>query len=1603
MRLLRHAMLENQSEKKSNVNCTNNINLLMEMDELAMIKREMEVSEEKEKESPNLDKSTNGLQKDFQVEEVTEENSINFLETSNIKSSEELQIVKLSELRKTASNLENIKKEFRPQVEGVKKRFTARKSINPNKLGIRNNSSMQENSQYNSPKKLTEPEKITKSLEMAKSPPTPSDIEKPKENVDYINSSSTPLLFENDVKKSVIQELSSDSDIYEGLDDSVENRLLNSSPDEKNYFSLDCVGSAYFEEDDATSMRLAMSPSPRSVKSGRSDGLEDVACNEDKHNLSPGLPGDTNEGSKSPISSHNSLETTLEKLKSGCQETNDKIDPAEELESEPSKVAVNSLELESLFSTLESKTLTNRNKQCELLKSSDIENLLGDEELVTDVDKDTLTCENLKNQEDGDHSLTINMASNKFPDGNSQNIKYDVNKKQLETSPTQINKSLKHVLCKKDEEEADLSSSIDKIHYANLRNSNVSTESGEQEKESKTFNSPKCCNEEKNTKSDNVEISSADNKTKVLSVVALNEKRDVESIRSSDSSNLSEFIILSNELGVQDKKIDASDELTENHENKCLHEYSSDSSGLITESDVQEEKVKTIDSLKCHSEETKLKSDNVSSPEIPNKDCKIVKNLIDNKILKVSCNEASSENKEIESVNLDLLNKNKIDEKNRTVKEVLNKVLSDVTVYESSDNRNANLHDDKDEKDTVVIKDVLHKVLSDVTICESLEIKNNKFDEKDEKDDTAVIKDVLHTVLSDVTLCESLEIQNNRLFDQKDEKDSIVIQDILNKLLSNVPICESSDIKKARLHDKKGVLYFIVSHSQLHVTLAERPITNNKKTEPSEPNNKESDLSQPADVNKTIVSSKNIFQLFSDSSINFSKVDTSKLDSEKSVIKTDEDFQKNTVTLRKRKLSDNSSDSSEILTKTIKAEIKVDENDSKDAIVRETGITLDSKSNHISSKSVEEFKISKEELKSLVNERVKLFMDGPIKNMVRQLKTKYQDLVSELEKEKERSRVLQTEIMKLNSSLSKAAVEFKDMHGRKTKSSQRSVGLQVRVGNNESQSPPPLLLPNEPIHMNLPKAKFLSESKTSEKRTSELSPPTLEKSVYPVTSPAQPITEPKLKSIIPEPKFKSIVPSARKSFPGRSKMGIIDFVCSLIKEFSVIPVEIHSRKVINYLSDLVSIRNTVRKTRASYETRLNVPDYAQEHYGAQAFTELVPSSVRNQYRSSNTVSTSNMPPSTSVLISQLNAPRYLTPVKSIMAKSITNASALNNIIPNAQMKKLNAQTSIVNVIDLTADEEEAKISKTNQLRVPLGKPSDIISNKIIVTKSSFVTSSHNSGMRTVMSPVANITQSKSISNSFQHSPGTIILASQPAIRSPLISTGQPIILTPTTLNSATGGTFLIKTNNFSSPSIQKMPPIQSSPSSVVVNTVRLPSTVECVSSTASSATTTVNANFVKVNSPINGCTTVAQPSTVTVNNNFQMKHPAPLPKLNNPNTIRISYGKLAPPRPVLRTSRNSDANGIVLSWSMDLTSRHAKISNYMLYAYQESSAPPNVSMWKRVGDVKALPLPMACTLTQFLEGNQYHFAVCAVDVHRRIGPFSVPGSIMLSPIKSPSK
>ncbi|CAG9790194.1 unnamed protein product [Diatraea saccharalis] len=134
-------------------------------------------------------------------------------------------------------------------------------------------------------------------------------------------------------------------------------------------------------------------------------------------------------------------------------------------------------------------------------------------------------------------------------------------------------------------------------------------------------------------------------------------------------------------------------------------------------------------------------------------------------------------------------------------------------------------------------------------------------------------------------------------------------------------------------------------------------------------------------------------------------------------------------------------------------------------------------------------------------------------------------------------------------------------------------------------------------------------------------------------------------------------------------------------------------------------------------------------------------------------------------------------------------------------------------------------------------------------------------------------------------------------------------------------------------------------------------------------------------------------NTVRMQSRGQNRHPAPLPDAVK--QYQPPNWKALPPAPDLKLSKVE--NGIVISWKIDgyLDDSYEEIASYQLYAYQETSSPPSTALWKKIGDVKALPLPMACTLTHVMAGFKYYFAVRAVDIRSRLGPFSLPGSILL--------
>lgn len=118
----------------------------------------------------------------------------------------------------------------------------------------------------------------------------------------------------------------------------------------------------------------------------------------------------------------------------------------------------------------------------------------------------------------------------------------------------------------------------------------------------------------------------------------------------------------------------------------------------------------------------------------------------------------------------------------------------------------------------------------------------------------------------------------------------------------------------------------------------------------------------------------------------------------------------------------------------------------------------------------------------------------------------------------------------------------------------------------------------------------------------------------------------------------------------------------------------------------------------------------------------------------------------------------------------------------------------------------------------------------------------------------------------------------------------------------------------------------------------------------------------------------------------------PLPAAPAPSRLPPEAERSSPPQqPQLKLVPSQ--TGIVLSWCVAETDRTcAVVDSYHLYAFHQDNSNSSAAQqhWKKIGEVKALPLPMACTLTQFQSGSTYHFAVRAKDIYGRFGSFCEP-------------
>ncbi|CAH1712246.1 activating transcription factor 7-interacting protein 2-like [Aphis gossypii] len=115
------------------------------------------------------------------------------------------------------------------------------------------------------------------------------------------------------------------------------------------------------------------------------------------------------------------------------------------------------------------------------------------------------------------------------------------------------------------------------------------------------------------------------------------------------------------------------------------------------------------------------------------------------------------------------------------------------------------------------------------------------------------------------------------------------------------------------------------------------------------------------------------------------------------------------------------------------------------------------------------------------------------------------------------------------------------------------------------------------------------------------------------------------------------------------------------------------------------------------------------------------------------------------------------------------------------------------------------------------------------------------------------------------------------------------------------------------------------------------------------------------------------------------KYPPPYP-LVPPHNTQPSWKNL-PPTPNM--SIKVSGNKVTLSWNLNLSLPTAEIKMYELFVCQETDARPDVSMWKKKGNIEAKTLPMACELEMFELGYIYYFILRAVDVHNRCAPFAL--------------
>uniref|UniRef100_A0A8D0G973 Activating transcription factor 7 interacting protein 2 n=1 Tax=Sphenodon punctatus TaxID=8508 RepID=A0A8D0G973_SPHPU len=121
----------------------------------------------------------------------------------------------------------------------------------------------------------------------------------------------------------------------------------------------------------------------------------------------------------------------------------------------------------------------------------------------------------------------------------------------------------------------------------------------------------------------------------------------------------------------------------------------------------------------------------------------------------------------------------------------------------------------------------------------------------------------------------------------------------------------------------------------------------------------------------------------------------------------------------------------------------------------------------------------------------------------------------------------------------------------------------------------------------------------------------------------------------------------------------------------------------------------------------------------------------------------------------------------------------------------------------------------------------------------------------------------------------------------------------------------------------------------------------------------------------------------------KFSHLPPLPRIPPHLEPRNGFGDTLPPQKLeLSVVQIKNPKGIALQWNVSETDpRCAPVESFHLFIYQQSSKNATSSRWTKTNEIKALPLPMACSLSQVSTSSKCYFAIQARDIYGRYGPF----------------